>query len=168
MVFLFVGLLLLRTSAFRVFPGFFSRWDFLLPFIVYFGQRRPLFEGLLLWFILAHLYSLQSVAPFGVFVVYYLILFVISRLISEVFFATEGIQILALLSVLSLLSRVILPLVAKGFGSGWPVLSRSNLHLGVIFANIVLSWICFLGLSFVDRITFKDSRQILDLGEGLA
>lgn len=168
MVVLFVGLLLVRTSAFSVFPKVFSSWDILLPFMLYFGQRRPLFEGLLLWFILSHLYTLQSVAPIGVFVVYYLILFVISRLISEAFFATEGIQILGLISILSILSRVLLPIVARGFGSGWPIWSWRNLHLGVIVTNIVVSWFCYLALSFIDRITFKDARQILDLGEGLA
>jgi len=168
MVGLFVGLLLIRTTAFWISPSLFSNWDLLLPFMLYFGQRRPLFEGLLLWFILSHLYSLNSVAPMGVFVVYYLILFVIARLISEAFFATEGIQILGLISVLAVSSRFILPLVAKGFNSGWPIWSWRNLHLGMIFTNIVLGWICYRGLSFVDKITFKDARQILDLGEGLA
>ena len=104
----------------------------------------------------------------GVFVVYYLILFVIARLISEVFFATEGIQILGLISVLTLFSRFVLPLVARAFDSGWPVWSWRNLNLGMIITNIVTGWICYQGLSFVDRITFKDARQILELGEGLA
>jgi hypothetical protein len=168
MVGLFVGLLVIRTTAFWLFPGLFTNWDLLLPFMLYFGQRRPLFEGLLLWFILSHLYSLQSVAPMGVFVVYYLILFVIARLISEVFFATEGIQILGLISLLTLFSRFVLPLVARAFDSGWPVWSWRNLHLGMIITNIFVGWICYQILGFVDKITFKDPRQILDLGEGLA
>lgn len=165
---LFMGLLLVRTTAFWIAPGFFSNWDLLLPFMIYFGQRRPLFEGLLLWFVLAHLYTLQSVAPVGVFVVYYLVLFVISRLISEAFFAMEGIQIFGLISLLSLLSRLILPLVAQLFNSGWPVWSWRNLQFGMIFTNIVLGWLCYRALSLIDKITFKDARQILDLGEGLA
>ena len=38
----------------------------------------------------------------------------------------------------------------------------------MIITNIFVGWICYQILGFVDKITFKDPRQILDLGEGLA
>ena len=128
MVGFFVVCMLIRTTVFWIFPGFISNWDLLLPFMIYFGQRRPLFEGLLLWFVLAHIYTLQSVAPVGVFVIYYLLIFVIARLVSEAFFATEGLQILGLISVLVILSRLLLPIVAQSFHAGWPIASWRNWH----------------------------------------
>ncbi|NBV51087.1 hypothetical protein EBR78_07710 [bacterium] len=168
MIGLFLVLLLVRTTTFWIAPSVFSNWDLLLPFMVYYGQRRPLFEGLLLWFVLAHLYTLQSVAPVGVFIIYYLLIFVVSRLISEAFFADSGMSILGLMAVLVFLSRIILPLVAGAFNSGWGLWSWNNLHPGILGLNIVLGWLCYLGLGVIDQLTFKGPREILDLGEGIA
>ncbi|NBX81583.1 hypothetical protein EBQ90_00620 [bacterium] len=167
MIGLFLVLLLVRTTTFWIAPSVFSNWDLLLPFMVYYGQRRPLFEGLLLWFVLAHLYTLQSVAPVGVFIIYYLLIFVVSRLISEAFFADSGMSILGLMQFgISVANHF--TLVAGAFNSGWGLWSWNNLHPGILGLNIVLGWLCYLGLGVIDQLTFKGPREILDLGEGIA
>jgi len=167
MVGFFVVLLLIRTTGLGIVPSMLSQWDLLLPFMVYFGQRRPLFEGLMLWFFLAHIYSLQSVAPVGLFVVYYLIVFLISRLTSEFFYASSGLSVLGLIAILSFVSRLMLPLVAESFGSGWSILSWRNLHPGLLFTNCLCGWLCFMILALLDKVSGKDARQILDLQEGI-
>lgn len=148
-------------------PRLLGQWDLLLAFMIYFGQRRPLFEGLLLWFFLSHLYSLQSVAPVGVFVIYYLIIFLLSRLTSEVFYAASGMSVFGLLALITLASRFILPGVAQGFESGWAVFSWRNLHPFLLLTNIFFGWLSYMGLVAIDKFSGKDSRQILDLQEGL-
>ncbi len=167
MIGFFLVLLILRTTGYFLAPSLLMQWDILLPFMIYFGQRRPIFEGLLLWFLLAHLYSLQSVAPVGLFVVYYLIVFLASRFSSEFFYATSGGAVLGLIAVVALFSRFVLPLVAEGFESGWSIFSWRNLHPGAFFINTLCGWLCYMGLGTLDKLSGKDSRQILDLHEGL-
>lgn len=165
MVGLFVFLMLLKTTAYWLSPGFFGHWDLLLPFMVYFGQRRPVFEGLLLWFILAHIYTLQSAAPIGVFVVYYLIFFTLARLLSEAFYASSSLSVLGLMAILAVLSRILLPLIADSFQSGWSILSWRNLHIGFLLCNTFAGWFCYLIIAALDKITFKAARQNIELGE---
>lgn len=167
MIGFFLVLLVVRTTGYFLAPTLLVQWDILLPFMIYFGQRRPIFEGLLLWFFLAHIYSLQSVAPVGLFVVYYLIIFLASRLTSEVFYATSSGAVLGLIALVALISRFVLPLVAQGFQSGWSVFSWRNLHPGTFLINTFLGWICYFVLGAIDKISGKDSRQILDLHEGI-
>jgi len=168
MIGLFLGLALIRTTGFWVAPSILGRWDILLSFMIYFGQRRPLFEGLLLWFVLAHLFTLQSVAPVGVFVIYYLVFFLLARLISEAFYADTGLSILVLIFLLSVLSRLVLPGVASLFDSGWKVFSWSNLYPGLLLTNTLLGWCCYLILKWLDKVTFKAARQEVELSEGIA
>lgn len=168
MIGFFLTLTLVRTTLFWVAPSVLGNWDILLPFMIYFGQRRPLFEGLLLWFILAHLYTLQSVGPVGVFAIYYLIFFVLARLISEAFYAHTGLSILILIFLLSILSRFVLPGVASLFDCGWKVFAWSNFHPALLMTNTVLGWLCYLSLEGVDKVTFKDARQDVEFSEGLA
>ena len=165
MVGFFVFLMLLKTTAFWLAPNFFSHWDLLLPFMVYFGQRRPVFEGLLLWFILAHIYTLQSSAPIGVFVIYYLIFFALARLLSEAFYASSSLSVLGLMAILAFLSRIILPVIGDSFQSGWPIMSWRNLHIGFLVYNTFAGWFCYLIIAGLDKITFKAARQNIELGE---
>jgi hypothetical protein len=168
MIGLFFLFALLRTTVFWLAPGMLGRWDILLPFMIYFGQRRPLFEGLLMWFVLSHLYTLQSVAPVGVFVIYYLVIFAVARLISEAFYANTGLSILVLIFILSVVSRFILPAVAGSFESGWRVFTWSNLHPAIFLTNTLLGWFSYLLLEVLDKVTFKVARQDVELSEGLA
>ncbi|NBX91848.1 MAG: hypothetical protein EBZ49_02565 [Proteobacteria bacterium] len=165
MVGFFLVLMLVKTTAYWLSPWFLGHWDILLPFMVYFGQRRPVFEGLLLWFILAHLYTLQSAAPIGVFVIYYLLFFGLARLLSETFYATTSLSVLGLMAVLSVLSRVVLPFIANSFESGWPLMSWRNLHIGFLLCNTFAGWICYLVISALDKITYKADRLNIELGE---
>lgn len=168
MIGFFIGLLLIKTTGFWLAPGLLGNWDLLLPFMVYFGQRRPLFEGLLLWFVLAHLYTLQSVAPVGVFVIYYLVVFIASRLVSEAFYATTGLSILVMMFVMFILSRFVLPGIANLFDCGWSVFSWRNLQPGLIIGNTLFGLIIFGLLSFLDKMTCKVARQEVELSEGIA
>lgn len=167
MIGLFVLFLLIRTTSTNLFPTFLVRWDFLLPFVIYFGQRRPLFEGLLLWFIMSHWYSLESAAPIGCLAIYYLIIYLCSRILSETVFAADGFQIITLLFSLSLLSRFLLPWVAHFFGAGWSVFSWRNLNPFFLISDLILNTVTFYVLLGVDKISAKEPRPILDLNEGI-
>jgi len=167
MVGLFFLFLLLRTSCGALLPTMILKWDFLLPFMIYFGQRRPFFEGLLLWFIMSHWFSLESSAPMGTWVMFYLIIYVLSRLLSEVFFAVDSLQIFALLFIMLLASKFLLPWTSHFFGARWAVFSWNNLHPGFFMTDLFLSWITFLSLITVDVLTAKEARPILDLNEGV-
>src|SRR5690606_3721385 len=102
-----------------VMPSVFRHWDVLLPFIVYFGQRRSVAEGLTLSILTAHLYSLSSVAPVGVFVLHYLSLFIVARVLSYVIYANQWVTILMLMLSLSLLARIVNIPIASLFGHSW-------------------------------------------------
>ena len=167
MIGLFFLFLLIRTSSASVLPGFLLRWDFLLPFVIYFGQRRPLFEGLLLCFIMSHWYSLESAAPIGCLVIFYLLIYLLSRILSETVFAADSFQILALLFSLGLLSRFILPWISHFFGAGWDVFSWRNLNLFFLISDLLLNFGTFYLLLGVDKVSAKEARPILDLNEGI-
>ena len=66
-------LIIFKSTSEAVVPSFFTGWDVLLPVSIYLGQRRNLWEGLVILLLHGHLYSLNSSAPIGMFVVYYLV-----------------------------------------------------------------------------------------------
>ncbi|MCB0405138.1 MAG: hypothetical protein KDD51_10155 [Bdellovibrionales bacterium] len=150
----FYLLLVGRTNIEYVFPDVFRHWDILLPFIVYFGQRRSVAEGLTLSILTSHLYSLSSIAPIGVFVLHYLSLFIIARVLSYVIYANEGFTILMLLFALSLLARIINLPIASLFGHSWGSNGIGAFGMGLLL-NTVLGFFVYLSLSLLDRMTFK-------------
>ena len=159
------ALLLLRTAWEPVLPGFYRRWDVLLPFMVYFGQRRSLPEGLILALFTSHLYSLCSTAPIGVFTSHYLILFIIARLLSYVIYANTWFSILLLMLSLAILSRFTLTMVATLFGHGWPLFSPGNFVWWGPFLNSVSGLITYGLLESLDKMTYKVQRTSIELSE---
>lgn len=164
-LFLF-ALLVFRSTTKAMTAGTNYPWDVLLPFAVYFGQRRTLVEGLILTLFTAHLYSLCSAAPIGVFTIHYLILFLIARAMSYVVYASGGLSILALMFLLAVLSRFGLPLVASFFGHGWPIFSFRNFIWWGPFFNALAGWLTYVALVMIDRMTYKAPRINIELSEG--
>lgn len=156
------GLILAKTACYPLAPHFVQKWDLLLPFVVFFGQRRGLAEGIILSLFSAHLFSLSSGAPLGVYTTAYLAIFAVARLISYVVYAQTLVSILLLMIGLSLLSRVILPLVAGFFHDAWPILSFSNLVWWSIFLNGVAGWAIYVVLVLIDRLTNKVARNSIE------
>lgn len=156
-------LILVKTAFYPFAPTWVQRWDLLLPFVVFFGQRRPLPEGIILSLFSSHIYSLCSSAPLGVFTTTYLLIFAAARLISYVAFASTSLSILLLMIGLSLCSRIILPLVAQFFHVGWPVLSFDNLVLWSILLNGIGGWAIYIGLEGLDLLTHKAPRNSIEL-----
>ena len=165
MVLFVFGLMLLRTAWEPILPGFYRRWDVLLPFMVYFGQRRSLPEGLILALFTSHLYSLCSAAPIGVFTTHYLILFSVARLFSYVIYANTWFSILVLMFSLAILSRIILTLVATAFGHGWPLFAPGNFVWWGPFLNSVAGYIIYRMVEMLDRVTYKVPRINIELSE---
>lgn len=157
------ALLLLRTSWTPLLPNFMQQWDVLLPFVVFFGQRRSIPEGLILSLFTSHLYSLCSAAPIGVFTSHYLTLFVIARLLSYVIYANTWFSILLLMFALSLLSRVVLTVVATAFGHGWPVLSMETFSVWGLMFNGLMGYVIYGALGGMDRMTYKAPRISIEL-----
>jgi hypothetical protein len=153
----------MKTAFFPFFPHMVQRWDILLPFVVFFGQRRSLPEGIILSLFSSHVYSLCSSAPLGVFTTTYLAVFATARLISYVVYAGTSMSILALMIGLSLLSRLLLPLVAQFFHASWPVLSLDNLMVWSILLNGVMGWFIYVILELVDRVTHKVPRTNIEI-----
>ena len=156
-------LILAKTFFYPVAPYMSHHWDILLPFVVYFGQRRSLPEGIILSLFSSHLYSLCSSAPLGVFTTTYLLIFAAARLISYVVFAGTSGSILLLMIGLSFLSRILLPVVAQFFHPAWPVVSFSNLVWWSILLNGVAGWAVYLVLDVMDRLTHKVPRTSIEL-----
>lgn len=150
-----MGFVLVRTTAEPVMPFSFRRWDLLLAPMIYIGQRRSIHEGLLLVLFITHIFSLSSAAPIGVFVIYYLIVFVAARALSYVIYADQWLSILTVIGAFAIVARFILPAVAKGFGHGWPVFSWGNLSPMGILVNTFMGLGVYWVLSFLDRITLK-------------
>jgi len=159
------GLLLLRSAWTPLLPDFTRQWDVLLPFAVFFGQRRSLAEGLILCLFCSHLYSLCSAAPIGVFATNYLALFVISRLLSYVIYANTWFSILLLMLSLALLSRVVLTIVAMAFGHGWSLFSSENLTWWGLLFNGIFGYLVYGALGAIDRMTYKAPRINIELAE---
>lgn len=165
LVFFVFGLVLLRTAWEPILPGFIRRWDVLLPFVVYFGQRRSLPEGLILALFTSHLYSLCSTAPIGVFTTHYLILFSVARLLSYVIYANTWFSILVLMFSLAILARFTLTLVAFAFGHGWPLFAVGNFVWWGPFLNSVVGYIIYRMVEMLDRVTYKVPRINIELSE---
>lgn len=154
-----------RSTAAPLLPEGFLRWDALLPFVAFFAARRVLVEGLILTLFTAHVYSLCSAAPIGVFTTHYLLLFFVARLLSYVVFADTWVTELGLLALLTFLARFGLPLVAMGFGVGWSIFSWQNLNIFGWLLNSVGGFVVFRLLVAVDRATFKSPRTSIELAE---
>ena len=157
------GAILFRTSLQASFPRLLQSWDILLPFAVYFGQRRPLFEGVLLTLFSSHLFSLCSSASFGIFGFQYLFLFVVARLISHEVYANSSVPIFTLIFLLGFVSRLTLPIIASLFGTGWDIFTWDNLNLFRLLWNSVLGFLSYWILHIVDKVTFKVPRVNIEL-----
>jgi hypothetical protein len=166
LVLLVFGVIIIRTTWEPLFPRAFHHWDVLLPFIVYFGHRRSIPEGIILSLFASHLFSLNSSAPIGVFTCVYLTLFTVARLLSYVVYAHRWFSVFLLMLSLAVLSRIILTLTASLFGHGWPLFSFANFTWWAILLNAVSGSICFWVLEWVDRLTFKAPRLNIELSEG--
>ena len=158
-------LIVFRSTSEGILPYVFRQWDVLFPFAIYFGQRRSWVEGILMMLLLSHYYSLASSAPFGVFSFYYLIFFVIARLLSVVIYASSWFSILGLMFVMAVLGRLVLPIIAGGFGHAWPVLALRNWSLMGIFLNTFLGLLLYWSLGIIDKLTYKAPRINIELGE---
>jgi hypothetical protein len=159
------GVILIRTTWEPLLPRFFHHWDVLLPFIIYFGHRRSMPEGIILSLFASHLYSLNSSAPIGVFTTHYLILFAVARLLSYVVYANRWFSVFLLLFSLTLLSRMVLAVTAGFFGHGWTVFSFSNFVWWAVLFNSVIGSLFFWMLELLDRATFKAPRINIELSE---
>lgn len=160
-----VFLILMRTTTDPLFPNFFRHWDLALPFMVYFGQRRSLAEGMGLALITSHVFSTFSSAPLGVFSVAYLVVFFVARLVSYAIFANTWISIFLLMLGLALLERLLLTFVSGVFGHGWPLFSSGNLGVGALLLNGILGYLTYRWLEVLDRMTFKVPRTNIELSE---
>ncbi len=154
-----------RTAMLPLLPSMLRQWDILLPFVVYFGQRRSLGEGLILTLFTSHLYSLCSAAPIGVFATHYLVLFLLVRGLSYGIYASTWLSISLLMLALAFLSRLSLTAVAALFGHGWSLFSFSNLSLGAIFLNAWMGFLLFALLEITDKLTFKSAPINIELSE---
>lgn len=160
------SLILARTTLEPIFPNVFRHWDLLLPFMVYFGQRRTLAEGLILSLFNTHLFSLCSSAPIGLFALVYLIIFAVARLLSYVIYANTWVSILVLMFSLGILSRILLTFSSGFFGHGWPFFSFANFSLGSLVFNAVLGYFVYSALEWTDWATSKVPRINIELAEG--
>ena len=161
----FAGILL-RTSFLPLLPNWLTGWDVLLPFMVYFGQRRALGEGLILSLFTSHLYSLCSSAPIGVFTSHYLVVFLLARLLSFVIYANTWFSVLLVVFVLTIAARFSLTIVAYFFGHAWPLFSGANFSWWGLLFNSVVGFAVFEMLGQLDRLTYKVPRTSIELGEG--
>jgi hypothetical protein len=161
-----LGLLVFRSTWQPLFPGLFKQWDVLLPFVVYFGQRRAALEGIVLSLIFAHAYSLFSSAPLGVFPALFLIIFTLSRLISYAVYVHQGISVFLLIFSLSVFARFLITWIAAFFDHGWPLFILSNWKIWAIILNAFYGWALFSALGAIDRLTQKQPRSNIELAEG--
>lgn len=165
-VFLVFGLILVRTTMDPLLPDWFRKSEILLPIIVYIGQRRPPIEGVILTLFTSHLYSLCSAAPIGVFTSQCLIIFVLSRLLSYVTYATSWIAIMLMLLALNLVWELCLYLVAASFGHAWPLFPDGFSSIGKWFFNGILGYFVYASLGLVDRMSFKSPSANIELSKG--
>lgn len=157
-------LIIFRTTSEATMPTVLRQWELLLPFVIYVGQRRALLEGVLLVLFMTHLYSLNSVAPIGVFAIHYVAIFFAARLLIYAVYANTWTSILTLIFLLSFASRILLPLIADGFGHGWAILSWRNIMLGSLFINSGLGLVTYWALALIDKVTYKVAPINIELG----
>ena len=141
------------------------QWDLLLPFIIYFGQRRRLAEGLILALFTSHLFSLSSAAPIGVFTAGYLVIFLVARLLSYVIYADTWFSITLLIAGMAVLNRMAITAIAAAFGHGWPIFSSETFVVWGIFLNAAVGCFFYLLVEGVDRLTFKVPPSNIELSE---
>ncbi len=166
---LFVAIVLMvRSTAASVLPGMFLTADLLMPFMVFFAQRRSTWEGFILALFCSHLYSLSSSAPIGVFAFYYLAQFFLARLMRYGIYASGWISTLLVLFTLSLGGRFLLPIIAGFFGPAWPVFIFSNFPWGGIFFAPIYGLVIFALGEALDRATFKADRVNIEMYEAAA
>jgi hypothetical protein len=159
-------LILLRSTMDPLLPSVLRHADIMLPFVVYLGQRRALAEGLILSLFVSHLFSLCSAAPIGVFTAQYLMLFMVARLLSYVIYANRWFSILFLMFALAIVSHFLLWAIASLFGHGWGAFADGWGILGHAVLNALVGFAIYVGMSAVDRMTFKAPRINIELGEG--
>ncbi len=160
----FYTVMIARTTFDSVLPEVFDNLDILLPFIVYFGQRRSVAEGLTLAILSAHFYSLSSSAPVGLFVVHYLVLFFLARGLSYIFYPDRWNTICLALFVLSVVSRLV----------AWPMAALFEHSLSPAWGGVVMGWFfntvfgyfIFVAIAILDHVTAKASRINIEMSEG--
>lgn len=158
-------LILFKTTAEGIVPSVFTGWDILLPVAIYIGQRRSMWEGLLLLLFNGHLYSLNSSAPVGMFVIYYLVFFIFAQIVAYIFYAQTPISVVCLLFLVTILSRICLPLCAQGFDQVISVFSLANWSFWNLILNTFLGFFVYLFLGILDRITLKVPPRSITLGD---
>ena len=158
-------LIVFRSTSEFSFPTLLRRWDLLLPFVIYVGQRRTVVEGLLLVLFMSHLFSLSSSAPIGVFAIHYLVIFLVARFLVYGIYANTWLSILGLIFLLGLLSRVTLPLIAGFFNHGWPILTFRNFPPLSLFLNAVFGLLTYRCLGLIDQMTYKVAPLNIELSE---
>ncbi len=160
--------LLVRSTSAQVLPRMVLTADLLMPFMVFFAQRRSTWEGFILALFCSHLFSLSSSAPIGVFAFFYLALFFLARLMRYGIYASGWISTLLVLFTLSLGGRFLLPVIAGLFGAAWPVFMFSNFPWGGIFFAPIYGLVIFALGEALDRATFKADRVNIEMYEAAA
>lgn len=158
-------LIMIRTTSDTFLPSLLHQWEVLLPFSIYYGQRRTLPEGLILTLFSSHLFSLCSAAPIGVFTSHYLFIFVVARLLSYVIYAHTWVSIFLLMLSLATLSRIVLTLVSFSFGHGWSLFASGNFVWWSLLFNAGAGCIVYGGLEMLDRVTYKMPRSNIELSD---
>ena len=109
--------------------------------------------------------ALASSAPIGVFAIYYLVFFVAARLLSVVVYASGWSSIFALMFVMATVGRIVLPIIASGFGHGWPIWTLRNWSFLGLLLNTFMGVLLYWSLVILDKVTFKAPRINIELGE---
>lgn len=151
-----IALVLLRTFLESLGWSWVDRWDVLLAFAIYIGQRRSLVEGLIVTLFVSHVLALNAVAPMGVLVTHYVILFLGAHALGGVLYASSRLSVLTMLFVFAILSRFLYPILASMLGQSWPMWSWYNLSLFYILLNALVGWLIYMLLISLDRWTYKD------------
>ncbi len=163
---LFVLLLILfKSTSEGVIPSVFTGWDILLPIVIYLGQRRNLWEGLLILLFNGHLYSLNSSAPIGMFVLYYLVFFFFAQVVAYIVYAQTPLSVICLIFLVTVLSRILLPLCAQIFDQSILVFTWAHWSFWDLLLNTVLGFFTYLTIGILDRITLKVPPRNITLGD---
>jgi hypothetical protein len=158
-------LILFKSTSGTIIPSVFYGWDILLPVAIYLGQRRSLWEGLLILLFNGHLYSLNSSAPIGLFVVYYLLFFFFAQVVAYILYAQTPVSVICLLFLVTVLSRFVLPLSAQVFDQSISVFSWANWNFWNVLLNTGLGFLIYLALGLLDRVTLKVPPRNITLGD---
>lgn len=166
MVMLVFALITIRSTIDPWLPVASGVWDVIFAWVIYLGQRRNLVEGGALVLFGAHLYSLSSSAPFGVFLMFYSLLFLAARLLTYVIYANTVPSVALLLLALSVFSRFLLQGLAWAFDHGLYRLTGWSDYLGYVLVNCMLGLGVYLLVGVMDRMTFKLPRINIEMEEG--